>query len=243
MAPLKPGFVPHSHRAPGLVLGEDVDLPDDLLLGAHVVIYPGTRIGRGVVVEDHAVVGKPPRLGQFSTASREVPTSTVLHDGAAVLAGAIVFAGAELGEAVTLGDQASVRERAVVGAKTTIGRGSAVDNDVRIGERVRIQTNCYITAYTIVEDDVFLAPGVVTTNDNTMARHGPDQSITGPTLRRACRIGGGAVLCPGVEVGEEAFIAAGAVVTADVRARAVVMGVPARERRIVSEDDLLEHWR
>ena len=177
---MKPGLVPHSRRAPGLVLGEHVDLPDDLLLGAHVVIYPGTRIGRGVVVEDHAVVGKPPRLGQFSTAPREVPTSTVLHDGAAVLAGAIVFAGAELGEAVTLGDQASVRERAVVGAKTTIGRGSAVDNDVRIGERVRIQTNCYITAYTIVEDDVFLAPGVVTTNDNTMARHAPDESITGP---------------------------------------------------------------
>ena len=128
------------------------------------------------------MVGKPPRLGQFSTAPREVPTSTVLHDGAAVLAGAIVFAGAELGEAVTLGDQASVRELAVVGAKTTIGRGSAVDNDVRIGERVRIQTNCYITAYTIVEDDVFLAPGVVTTNDNTMARHAPGESITGPTL-------------------------------------------------------------
>ena len=236
-------FVPNPGREPGLVLGYGVDLPDDAMLGAHVVIYPDTRIGQGVVMQDHVVVGKPPALGQFSTASQDVPTSTVLHAGAAVLTGAVVFAGAELGEAVTVGDQASVRERAVIGAKTTIGRGSAVDNDVQIGERVRIQSNCYITAYTIVEDDVFLAPGVVTTNDNTMARHAPDKSITGPTLRRACRIGGGAILCPGVEVGEEAFIAAGAVVTADVRARAVVMGVPARERGIVPEEDLLEHWR
>jgi UDP-2-acetamido-3-amino-2,3-dideoxy-glucuronate N-acetyltransferase len=235
--------VTHRSHGPGLVLGQGVELPDDVLIGAHVVIHPGTRIGRGVVLQDHAVVGKRPRLGPFSTAPREVPTSTVLHDGVAVLAGAVVLAGAELGEAAIVGDQAHVRERAVVGAKTTIGRGSAIDNDVLIGERVRIQTNCYITANAIIEDDVFVAPGVVTTNDNTMARHPADEPIVGPTLRRACRIGAAAVLCPAVEVGEEAFVAAGAVVTSDVRPGAVVMGVPARETRLVPEDDYLERWR
>jgi len=76
-----------------------------------------------------------------------------------------------------------------------------------------------------------------------MGRHPPDLQLSGAILRRACRIGGAAVLVPGVEVGEEAFVAAGAVVTNDVPARAVVMGVPARVIRHVADEDLLEAWR
>ena len=63
-----------------------------------------------------------------------------------------------------------------------------------------MQTNCYITAGTVIEDDVFVGPGVTLTNDNTMGRHDPGPPDA-PTLRRACRVGGGAVICPGVEVG------------------------------------------
>jgi acetyltransferase-like isoleucine patch superfamily enzyme len=76
-----------------------------------------------------------------------------------------------------------------------------------------------------------------------MGRCEPGAPLRGATLRRACRIGGGAVLVPGVEVGEEAFVAAGAVVTRDVPARALVMGVPARRVRDVPDEDLLERWR
>jgi acetyltransferase-like isoleucine patch superfamily enzyme len=76
-----------------------------------------------------------------------------------------------------------------------------------------------------------------------MSRHAPDYPIVGATLRRACRVGGAAVITPGIEVGEEAFIAAGAVVTKDVPARAVVIGVPGRVVREVPDEDLIERWR
>jgi acetyltransferase-like isoleucine patch superfamily enzyme len=160
-----------------------------------------------------------------------------------VCTGAVVFASAQLGDGVVIGDQAYVRERARVGAGSLVGRGSAVDNDVVIGERVSIQTMVYLTAFSELEDDVFVGPGVTTTNDDTMMRHDRSKPLRGATLRRACRIGGGAVITPGVEIGEEAFVAAGAVVANDVRPRAVVMGVPARQVRTVSDEDLLENWR
>ena len=157
-------------------------------------------------------------------------------------AGAVVVAGASVGAGAVVGDQSHVRERAVIGESSVVGRGSAVDNDVTIGARVRIQTGCYITAFSTIEDDVFVAPGVFTTNDDAMGRHERGAPLHGAVFRRACRVGGGVVLVPGVEVGEEAFVAAGAVVTRDVPARAVVMGVPARQVREVGDEDLLERW-
>jgi len=109
--------------------------------------------------------------------------------------------------------------------------------------QVLIQTGVYVTARSIVEDDVFLAPGVITTNDNSMARHASGEPLRGPVFRRACRVGGGVVVVPGVEIGEEAFVAAGAVVTRDVAPRQVVMGAPARPVREVPDEDLIERWR
>ena len=227
---------------PGPLLGAGVLVGAGVSFGAYVVVHDGTVIGDGCAIEDHAVLGKRPRLARHSGARREVG-ALELGAGASVGTGTVVFAGAGVGAGAIVGDQCFVRERALVGESSVIGRGSVVDNDVVVGARVRVQTNVYLTAFTIVEDDVFVGPGVSTTNDDTMARHAADMPIRGATLRRACRIGGGAVLTPGVEIGEEAFVAAGAVVTNDVPARAVVMGVPARVVREVGDEDLLERWR
>jgi acetyltransferase-like isoleucine patch superfamily enzyme len=231
-----------SGRAPGLLLGAGVELPDDVAIGGHVVIHAGTVVGEGARIQDGVVLGKPLALGARSTASREAPPPARVGAGATVCAGAVVVAGAVIGERAIVGDQAQVRERATIGEGSVVGRGSAVDNDVRVGARVRIQSNCYITAYSTIEDDVFVAPGVTLTNDDTMGRHGPDYAMRGATLRRACRVGGGVTIVPGVEVGEEAFVAAGAVVTKNVPARMVAIGVPARFVREVPEEDLLERW-
>jgi acetyltransferase-like isoleucine patch superfamily enzyme len=232
-----------SGLAPGLHLGEGVELGEGLTLGAHVTIHAGTRVGDGCVVEDGAVLGKVPRLARRSTARRDPPPPLELGDEVTVCAGAVVFAGARVGPRSVLGDQCQVRERAVIGADSVVGRGTTVDNDVVIGDRVKLQTLVYVTARSTVEDDVFVGPCAMTTNDDTMGRHGPDYQLRGATLRRACRIGGGVVLTPGVEVGEEAFVAAGAIVTKDVPPRAVVMGAPGRAVREVPAGDLLERWR
>ncbi len=229
-------------HAPGPLLGDGVVVGEGVSFGAYVVVHEGTAIGDGCSIEDHAVLGKCPRLARHSGARGEV-RALELAARVSVGTGAVVFAGASVGPDAIVGDQAFVRERARIGEGSVIGRGSVVDNDVVVGARVRVQTNVYLTAFTVVEDDVFVGPGAITTNDDTMARHGSETPPRGAALRRACRVGGGAVLTPGVEIGEEAFVAAGAVVTRDVPARAVVMGVPARVVREVGEEDLLERWR
>lgn len=231
-----------SQGAPGPVLGENVRIGENVTFGAYVVVHDGTVIGDGCVIEDHVILGKRPRLARASSAKGDVGDLEI-GERVTVCAGAVVFAGAKIAQEAILGDQSYVRERSQIGAGSVIGRGSVVDNDVVVGERVKVQTSVYLTAFTVIEDDVFVGPGATTTNDNTMNRHGPETPLRGATLRRACRVGGGTVLTPGVEIGEEAFVAAGAVVTKDVPARAVAIGVPARVVREVGEQDLLERWR
>jgi acetyltransferase-like isoleucine patch superfamily enzyme len=209
-------------------------------IAATAVVYPGTELGEDVVIGDYAVVGKQPTLGRLSTASRDELGPLVVGDGARILTAAVVFAGTTLGRGVIVGDQACVRERCLLDDEVVIGRGSLVENDTTIGARTRVQANAYITAYCVLEEDVFIAPCVVTTNDNYMGRTEKRLGLLrGPTIRRGARIGGGAVLLPGIVIGEEAFVGAGAVVLGDVPARAVVVGNPARQIREVPDDELL----
>ena len=204
------------------------------------VVYPGTVLGEGVRVLEYAVVGKQPVLSPRSTAKREDLPPAQLGEGTVVSTGAIVFAGTRIGARVIVGDQACVRERVVLGDDVVVGRGTLIENDTAVGALTRIQAGAYITAYSTLEDNVFVAPCVVTTNDNFMGRTDRRHDLMkGPTIRRGARIGGGATLCPGIEIGEEAFVGAGAVVIADVPPRAVVVGNPARQIRDVPDDELL----
>jgi acetyltransferase-like isoleucine patch superfamily enzyme len=206
------------------------------------IVHPGTVLGEGVKVLEHAVVGKQPSLSPRSTTKREELAPAEIGDGTIVSTGAVVFAGTKVGARVILGDQSCVRERVVVGDDVVIGRGTLVENDTTIGAMTKIQAEAYITAYSTLEEHVFVAPCVVTTNDNFMGRtERRHELIKGPTIRRGARIGGGAILLPGVEIGQEAFVGAGAVVTKDVEPRMLVVGNPARVMRAVPEDELLEN--
>jgi acetyltransferase-like isoleucine patch superfamily enzyme len=206
------------------------------------VVYPGTVIGDGCRILDYAVVGKQPTLSPRSTTKQELLPPLELGAGSIISTGAVVFAGTRLGERVIVGDQACVRERCELGDDTVVGRGSLVENDTSVGSRTKIQANAYVTAYSTLEDDVFIAPCVATTNDNFMGRTEKRHELRkGPTIRRGARIGGAAVLLPGIEIGEEAFVGAGAIVIRDVPPRAVVVGSPARQIREVPDDELLDN--
>jgi acetyltransferase-like isoleucine patch superfamily enzyme len=208
------------------------------------IVYPGTILGEDVKVLENAVVGKQPLLSPRSTAKRKPLPPTEIGDGTVISTGAIVFAGSRIGARVILGDQSCVRERVTIGDDVVLGRGSLIENDTTVGPLTKIQADAYITAYSTLEENVFIAPRVVTTNDNFMGRTERRHALRrGPTIRRGARVGSGTVLCPGVEIGEEAFVGAGAVVTKDVPPRVVVVGNPARVLREVAEEELLDAQR
>jgi len=206
------------------------------------IVYPGTVLGEGVKVLEHAVVGKQPSLSARSTAKRGPLPPTAIGDGTIYSTGAVVFAGSTVGARVVLGDSSCVRERVTIGDDVVLGRGSLIENDTTVGAMTKIQAEAYITAYSTLEEHVFIAPCVVTSNDNFMGRTDRRRDlIKGPTIRRGARVGAGAVLCPAVEIGEEAFVGAGAVVTKDVPAKTLVVGNPARPLRAVPDEELLEN--
>ncbi|MGZ8795436.1 MAG: acyltransferase, partial [Gaiellaceae bacterium] len=152
---------------------------------------------------------------------------------------AVVVAGARLGPRAILGDHAFLREGVELAGEAVVGGSCAVGSGVRIGARAKLLNGTLIGRDSVVEDDVFVGPRVVATNDPTLGRRQGGVTLTGVYLRRACRIGAGAVFLPGVEVGEEALVAAGSLVTRSVEPRTVVMGSPARPVREVRDEELL----
>ncbi len=231
----------------GVIFGENVvveegaELEDGVVLGHNVVIHAGTRVGAGTKVAPGAVLGCPPRPPKASSAPRrEDLPPLIIGEECTIGACAVVYAGTFVGRESTIADLASVREKCEIGERVVIGRGVCVENDVKVGSRTKIQSNAYVTAYCILEDDVFIAPCVVTTNDNYMGRTEKQYDMKGARVKRGARVGGNSILLPGVVIGEEAFVAAGSVVTRDVSPRTVVKGIPAKYFREVPEEELLE---
>ena len=134
------------------------------------IVYPGTVLGEGVKVLEDAVIGKQPTLSprRPRSASRSRPHE--IGDGTVVSTGAVVFAGSTIGADSILGDQSCVRERVTIGDDVVLGRGSLIENDTTVGAMTKIQAGAYITAYSTLEEHVFIAPCVVTSNDNFMGR-------------------------------------------------------------------------
>ena len=242
-----PTIDPSATIGPGCRMGEQVVIGPDVVLGAgvtlgnFVVLHAGTVLGAGVWVGDQAVLGRPARPARTSTLKVAPLPPLRIAEGAAVGTGAVIYAGTSVGEQTLIADQAFVREGCVIGRSVIVGRGVAVENGTSIGDYTKIQTGAYITAYVTIEDHCFIAPCVVTTNDNFMGRTQERfQHIRGATIRRGARIGANSTLLPGVEIGAEAFVAAGSLVTRDVPAGMLVMGAPARVVRPVPPHEYVD---
>jgi len=220
------GAVDRSELAPNLLLGDSVELGDGVEIGANVVVHDDVSIGDGVRIDHGAILGRLARVSRGSNSPPPAVGPTAIGAGSIVCAYAIVEAGAQVGEHALIGDCAAVREGVTLGDDVAVGYVSMVKRGAELHDRVRVQSHCVVGSGVVIEQDAFLGTGVQILTGRTMstaARRPP------PRLRRACQIGAGAQILPGVEIGEAAVVGAGAVVAADVPPGAVVTGVPARQ--------------
>lgn len=137
--------------------------------------------------------------------------------------------GAQVGKGTKIWHFCHLMPGAVVGADCNLGQNVVVMNGVRVGDRVKIQNNVSLYEGVILEDEVFCGPSMVFTNVINPRAHVSRRGEYRQTLvRRGATIGANATILCGVTLGEYCFVGAGAVVTKDVPAYAIVTGVPAR---------------
>jgi acetyltransferase-like isoleucine patch superfamily enzyme len=150
-----------------------------------------------------------------------------------MLSGSVIYNGVVLGSHARLGHNAIIREQNLIGDHFSLWSNSIVDYGCRIGNNVKVHCNVYVAQYTVLEDDVFLAPGVSIANDPHPGCAFSSSCMKGPTIRRGAKIGVNVTILPFVTIGEGALIGAGSVVTRDIPDGVVAVGNPARVVRSI----------
>jgi UDP-2-acetamido-3-amino-2,3-dideoxy-glucuronate N-acetyltransferase len=233
-----------SDRAPGLLVAPEVVVPEDAEIAPYVTIHSGVSLGAGVSLQQGAIIGRPQWIdGRGRIARRPPGDATVLGAGCQVGSYTVVTAGAELGAGSYLGDHVGVRENAWIGEHVMVGRNSVVGLQSRICARVRVHGYALLGSWTVLEEDVVAGPRVSFVTDPTLGRRAAHTRVAATVVRRASRLGAGAIIFAPAAIGEEAVVGAGSIVRADVEARTVVAGAPARVIRAVRDDELFEEWQ
>ena len=169
-----------------------------------------------------------------------------LGNGARIRAGSIVYADVRAGDDFQTGHNVTIREKIVIGDHVVVGTNTVIDGNVVIGDFVKIESNCYIPTHVKIGSRVFFGPNVTLTNDRYPLKMRDAYKPDGPVIEDGVTIGAGVVVCPGVRIGHDSFVAAGAVVTKDIPPNSMVIGVPGRVRPLpekLRERNIALSWR
>lgn len=219
-------------------IGDSVIIEDGALIGNNVSLGDNVVIKRGAVIGDNAVIG----YREFKGISLpEVQVITEIGENVRVRSGSVIYGGTRISSNSMVGHNSVIRENTIIGHDTYIGSLTAIEGDTKIGSYVGIHTQCHITKFCDIGDYTFIAPLFVGANDQAMShrRSGHGQNLIGFTTEKYVRIAVGVTVLPGIHFGEGCIVGAGSVVTRDIPAYKVAMGVPARVVRDARKDEIL----
>lgn len=180
-------------------------------LGEEVCIEPNVMLGYGYLnSKGPLIVGKDAHI----------------HSGT------VIYADTKIGDHFTCGHNVTIRANCQIGDRVVILHGSTLEGNIKIGKGVKIMAHVYLPSQTVIGDMVFIGPGVTLLNALLPMRKA---GLAGVTIGNHVVIGGGVTLLPGVSIGDNAFVGAGAVVTKDVPSNTLAYGNPAIFRPLPEE--------
>ncbi len=215
---------------PTAIVYPDVTIKDNVVIGPYTIVYPNTIIKENTNVGPYCIIGEP-KLDFYSNRENYVFDTTIIGENCIIRSNNIIYEGSNLGENLSTGHHVTIREETIIGKNCSIGTLSDIQGKVKIGNFVRLHSNVHIGQLTQIKDYAWIFPYVVTTND----MYPPMDKLQGCTIEEYAIVTTGSILLPGVNVGKNSMVAAGSVVSKDVKEESLVMGVPAKEKGSVRD--------
>ncbi len=222
------------------IIGENVVFGDNVALGHNVIVEDNVFVGSDSYIDSNTILRKNTKLGtnsfvganciigeyqmDFCLTRKEYSHELTIGDNALIRSETIIYTGSKLGNNFQTGHRVTIRERSNIGDNVSIGTLSDIQGNCTIGNYVRMHSNVHVGQLSKIDDFVWIFPYVVLTNDPTP----PSDNLVGVHINTFAIVATSSVVLPGIEIGQDALVAAGAIVTKNVDNHAVVGGNPAK---------------
>ena len=221
-------------------IGKNVVFGENVVLGHNCIIEDNVSLGDNVYVDSNTIIRSEVTLGADSFVGANCIIGEYLMDfcidrkyhshpltigsNALIRSGSIIYGDSAIGDHFQTGHQVTIREKARIGSHVSVGTLSDIQGDCDIGNYVRMHSNVHIGQLSRVDDFVWIFPYVVLTNDPTP----PSENFVGVHIQSFAIVATGALIMPGIEIGHDSLVAAGAIITKPVAPYAVVAGNPGK---------------
>lgn len=195
-----------------------------------VVIYDNVFIGDNTFIGPYCIIGEP-SMNFYKLRDSHVFNKTLIGPNSIIRSNSVVYEGTVIGEYFQSGHSCIIRENNIIGDHTSFGSFSELPSNSRLGNYVKIHSKVMLSERNIIEDFVWIFPFVVVTN----VKHSPVSEFLVTTIKQYSLIYASAILLPGITIGENAIIGAGALVTKDVPDERLIIGNPGRDVKSVRE--------
>ena len=222
------------------VIADDVKFGENVTLGHNCIIEKNVKIGNNCFIDSNTTIRSDVSIGpssfigsnciigeywmDFCLDRQKHNHPLLIGANALIRSGSIIYAGSAIGDNFQTGHQVTIREKAEIGNNVSVGTLSDIQGNCRIGNYVRLHSNVHIGQLSVVDDFVWIFPYVVLTNDPTP----PSENFAGVHVHPFAIVATGSIIMPGLDIGQDSLIGAGAIVTKSIEPYAVAVGNPAK---------------
>ena len=205
------------------IIEDNVKIGDDTYIDSNTIVRSFVSIGKGSFIGSSCIIGEYWMDFCLDRNVHEHPLT--IGDRALIRSGSILYAGSDIGSDFQTGHQVTIREKTQIGSHVSVGTLSDIQGNCQIGNYVRMHSNVHIGQLSVIDDFVWIFPYVVLTNDPTP----PSEHFIGVHVKSFAIVATSAIVMPGLEIGQDSLVAAGAIITKPVAPYAVVAGNPGKQ--------------